>query len=176
MAGTSGRTLAITRRRPSASWRGSEPESALDVVELGRALPGELLLGAPEVAVGSGALVDRLAQIEVADDGRRPQVEDVLHGAADLGRVDGLGAERLDHDRHGPGNTDGVGHLDLAASGRPRSDDVLGHPAGRVRSRTVDLARVLPRERPAPVAGGATVRVDDDLAPGEASVGVRPTQ
>src|SRR4051794_21341390 len=100
MAGTSGRTLAITsffaRFRASgdegrAKNDQSEAEGALDVVELGGALPGELFLGAPEVSVGRGALVDRLAQVEVADDGRRPQVEDVLHGAADLGRVDRLG-------------------------------------------------------------------------------------
>src|SRR5947209_1266102 len=72
-------------------------EGALDVVELGRALPGELLLRAPEVAVGGGAPVDGLAQVEVADDGRRAKVEDVLDGGGDLRRVDGLGAERLHH-------------------------------------------------------------------------------
>src|SRR5207237_8730671 len=83
-------------------------EGALDVVELGGALPGELLLGAPEVAVGSRALVDRLAQVEVADDRRRAQVEDLLDGAADLQRVDGLGAEGLDHHRDRPGDADGI--------------------------------------------------------------------
>src|ERR1700757_3923480 len=141
MARTSGRTRAIMR-----SWRRnarypcisaprserSEAEGALDVVELGRALPGELLLRAPEVTVGGRALVDGLAQVEVAVDGRRAQVEDVLHGLADLRRVDGLSAERLDHHRHRPGDADGIGHLDLAAAGGARGDDVLGHPAGGV--------------------------------------------
>src|SRR5437763_16948584 len=110
MAPTSGRTRAITARR-------SETQRSLDVVELAGALPGELLLGAPEVAVGGRALVDRLAQVEVADDRRRAQVEDLLDGAADLQRVDGLGAEGLDHHRDRPGDAYGIRNLDLAAAG-----------------------------------------------------------
>src|SRR4051795_2477993 len=100
MAPTSGRTRAITGLS-------LEAESALHVVELAGALPGELLLRAPEVAVGGRALVDRLAQVEVPDDRRGTQVEHVLHGLADLDRVDGLGAEGLDHDRDGTGDADG---------------------------------------------------------------------
>src|SRR5438132_10235119 len=100
MAGTSGRTLA-TRRAATL-----EPEGALDVVELGGPLPGELLLGAAEVAIGGRALVDGLAQVEVANDGGRAKIEDLLHGTADLGGVDRLGPEGLDHRRDGPGHTD----------------------------------------------------------------------
>src|SRR5436309_9674381 len=99
MAPTSGRTWAITGLL-------LEAEGALDVVEFGGALPGELLLRAPEVAVGGGALVDGLAQVEVADDRGRTQVEDVLHRGTDLGGVDGLGAEGLDHHRHAPADAD----------------------------------------------------------------------
>src|SRR2546423_7803168 len=97
MAPTSGRTRAITGLLLQA-------EGALDVVELGGPLPGELLLGAAEVAVGGGALVDGLAQVEVADDGSRAQVEDLLHCRADLAGVDRLGPEGLDHHRDGPGH------------------------------------------------------------------------
>src|SRR5438874_11002244 len=136
MAPTSGRTRAITARR-------SETQRSLDVVELAGALPGELFLGAPEVAVGGRALVDRLAQVEVADDRCRPQVEHVLYGLADLERIDGLGPERLDHHRHGAGHADGVRDLDLAAPSRTRGDHVLGDPAGGVGRRAVDLARIL---------------------------------
>src|SRR5437764_869652 len=164
MAPTSGRTRAITGF-------GSEAEGALDVVELGGALPGELLLRAPEMAVGGRALVDRLAQVEVADDRCRTQVEHVLDRCTDLGRVDGLGAERLDHDRNRPGDADGIGDLDLATAGGASGDDVLGHPPGRIRGRAVDLARVLAREGTAAVPGGAAVGVDDDLAAGETRVG-----
>src|SRR3954454_1358781 len=149
----------------------SEAECPLDVVELAGALPGELLLRAPEVAVGGRALVDRLAQVEVADDRRWTQVEHLLHRLADLDRVDGLGAEGLDHDRDGTGDANGVGHLDPAPAGGARRHDVLGDPAGGVRSRAVDLARVLAREGAAAMAGGTPVGVDDDLAAGEGGIG-----
>ena len=86
--------------------------------------------------------------------------------------IDRLGAERLDQERHGLGDADGVGHLDLAAGGGAGGDDVLGHPAGGVGGRAVDLGRVLAGEGAAAVAGGAAVGVDDDLAAGEAAVGV----
>src|SRR5438067_13277440 len=105
MAGTSGRTLT-TRR-------GLEIQGALDVVEVVGALPREFLLGAPEVTVGGRALVDGLPQVEVADDGGRTEVEDLLDDGADASRVDGLGAEGLDHHRDGPSDADGVGDLDL---------------------------------------------------------------
>ena len=102
--------------------------------------------------------------------GRRSNTS--LDHLGDLQRVDRLGAERLDHDRHRVGHADGVGDLDLAAAGRAGGDDVLGHPAGGVGGRAVDLGRVLAREGAAAVAGGAAVGVDDDLAAGEAGVGV----
>ena len=72
-------------------------------------------------------------------------------------------------------HADGVRHLHLAAAGGAAGHDVLGHPAGRVRSRTVDLARVLAAERAATVAAHAAVGVDDDLAAGEAGVAVGAT-
>ena len=71
------------------------------------------------------------------------------------------------------GHADRVGDLDLAAVGRAGRHDVLGDPAGRVRGRAVDLGRVLARERTAAVATHAAVRVDDDLAAGQAAVAVR---
>ena len=70
-------------------------------------------------------------------------------------------------------DADRVGDLDLAAVGQAGRDDVLGHVAGRVGGRAVDLARVLARERAAAVAGHAAVGVDDDLAAGEARVADR---
>ena len=153
-----------------------QAQRALDVGEAVEVLPGELLVAAAEVAVGGGAAVDRLAQVEVADDGGRPQVEDLVDHASICRGIDGLGAERLHHDRHRPGHADGVGDLDLAPAGGARGHDVLGHPAGGVGGRAVDLRRVLAREGTPAVAGGAAVGVDDDLAPGEAGVGVGPAE
>ena len=58
----------------------------------------------------------------------------------------------------------------------PDGDDVLRHVPHRVRGRAVDLGRVLAAERAATVPGHAAVGVDDDLATGEATVGVRATE
>ena len=54
------------------------------------ALPGEVRIVAPEMAVHGGLAVDGSAQVEVADDGAGPEVEDLLDGAGDLcGRAPG---------------------------------------------------------------------------------------
>src|SRR4051812_13657475 len=116
MARMSGSTRAISN--PVSFLQAElQTERRLEVVELVGDLPRELLVGPPEVTVGGGALVDGPAQVEVANDGRGAQVEDVLHGLLDAARVDGFGAERLDHDRDGPGHADGIGDLNLAALG-----------------------------------------------------------
>src|ERR671917_521207 len=73
-----------------------EAEGTLEVVDPRGLLPAHLLVAATEVAVGRGALEDRAAQVEVADDGGGPQVEHLGHRLGDLGGVDGLGAEGLD--------------------------------------------------------------------------------
>src|SRR5207247_7300950 len=52
-------------------------------------------------------------------------------------------------------------------------DDVLRDIARGVRGRTVDLRWILPAERAAAVPRVAAVRVDDDLAPGEAGIAHR---
>ena len=71
-------------------------------------------------------------------------------------------------------DADRVGDLDLTAVGEPGRDDVLRHVAGGVGAGAVDLGRILARERAAAVRGGATVGVDDDLAPRQAGVPHRP--
>src|SRR5688572_7823264 len=117
MAGTSGST-PTTRSIMNAS----EAKRRLHVVELRGALPREVLVGATEVPVRRRLLVDRPAEVELLDDGRGAEVEDLLHGVTDLLRVDGLGAERLDHHRHRTGDADGVRDLDLATGGGARGD------------------------------------------------------
>src|SRR5207245_2219348 len=64
--------------------------------------------------------------------------------------------------------------LDGALLRQARSDDVLGQVAAEVGGRAVHLGRVLAGERPAAVRGRAAIGVDDDLAPGQAGVAVRP--
>ena len=77
-------------------------------------------------------MIDGRAQVEMAlDEGLDPLVGDLAR------------AERLDREADRPGDADGVGDLDLEAVGEAGGDDVLGHPAGRVRRRAVDLGRIL---------------------------------
>ena len=96
--------------------------------------------------------------------------------ASSFSRVDLRRAERLDHDRHRVRDADRVRDLRLAPLGEAGGDDGLRDLAHRVRGRAVDLGRVLAGERAATVAGHAAVGVDDDLAAGEAAVGVRAAE
>jgi len=127
----------------------------------------------PEVPVCRGLLVDRLEQVEVADDGAGAQVEVLADQVGDLLIGDDAGVEGLHVNREGVCNADGVGELDLAAAGEPGGDDVLRDPARGVRGRAVHLCRVLAGEGPAPVAAHPAVGIDDDLAPGHAGVAHR---
>src|SRR5947209_7893156 len=86
-----------------------EAERPLELLQPRQGLPRELLVGAAEVAVSGRAAEDGPAQVEVAHDGRGAQVEHLVHRLGDEGGVDLLGAEGVDHDRHGPGHADGVG-------------------------------------------------------------------
>src|SRR5579871_3019270 len=116
---------SVTTRAVSTSWstarsgatRRSGADGRLEGVQPAQLLPRELLLVATEVPVGGGAAVDGAAQVEVADDGRRAQVEHLVHRGHDLGRVHLFGAEGLDQQGDRTGHADGVRHLDLAAGG-----------------------------------------------------------
>ena len=136
-------------------------------------LPGELGLGAAEVAAAGGLAVDRPAQVEVLDDPRGGQREVPADQLGDLVVGDLAGALGVDVDAHGLGDADGVGELHLAAVGQAGGDDVLGDVAGHVGGRAVDLRGVLAAEGAAAVAAAAAVGVDDDLPPGQARVAVR---
>ena len=81
---------------------------------------------------------------------------------------------RIDRDADRIGDADGVGQLHLALVGQSGGDDVLGHVPGHVGGAAVDLGGVLAAERAAAVACPAAVGVDDDLAPGQAAIAVRP--
>src|SRR5581483_6262360 len=134
------------------------------------ALPGQVEVAAAEVPVGGHLAVDGPAQLQVADDAHRREVEVLVDQGHDLVAVDPLAAEGLDQHRHRLGHPDGVGHLDLALPREPGRDHVLGHPPRPVGGGAVHLCRVLAAERAPTVARIATVCVDDDLAAGEPGV------
>src|SRR3954451_22398906 len=135
-----------------------------------RLLPREVVVVTAEVTVRRRLLVDRTVQLEVLAERTRAQVEVLIDQLQDLRAADLLGPERLDHHRHRMRDADRVGDLDLAAVGETGGDHVRGAVARRIRGRAVDLARVLAGEPAAAVASHAAVRVDDDLAPGQARV------
>ena len=134
------------------------------------ALPGQVDVGAAEVAVGRRRGVDRPQQVQVAHDRAGAQVEHRGDGLLEHVVGDGAGAEGLDEQADRVRGADRVGDLHLAALGQAGGDDVLGHPAHRVGRGAVDLRRVLAREGAAAVAGHAAVGVDDDLATGQPGV------
>ena len=64
-------------------------------------------------------------------------------------------------------------YLNKAPPAEPGLDEALGHPSGGVGGRAVDLGVVLAAEGAAAVRAPPAVRVDDDLAAGEAGVAHR---
>ena len=122
------------------------------------------------MAVGGRLAVDRAAQIEPADDGRRAEVKAVAHELRELLVGHLAGAVGLDEDGDRMGHADGVGQLQLAGVGQTGRNEVLGDVAGHVRAAAVDLRRVLAGEGTAAVGRVAAVGVDDDLAAGETGV------
>src|SRR5579884_492108 len=134
------------------------------------ALPGQVQVAAAEVPESGHLAVDGPAQLQVADDAHRREVEVLVDEGDDLVARHPLGAEGLDQHRDRLGHADGVGDLDLALARQPGRHHVLGHPAGAVGGTAVDLCRVLAAEGAAAVAGVAPVGVDDDLAAGQPGV------
>ena len=122
------------------------------------------------MTVVGGEVVDRAAQVEVADDGAGAQVKMRIDQAGDLGIGDVAGAEGLHVDGEGARHTDGVGDLDLDAAGEAGGDHVLGSPARGVSGGAVHLCGILAGEGAAAVTAHAAVGIDDDLAPGDAGI------
>src|SRR4029453_5878640 len=71
-------------------------------------------------------------------------------------------------------DADRVSELDRAAPRKARSDNVLRKIASRISRGAVDLRRVLARKGAAAVRSRTAVGVDDDLAPGDSGVPIRP--
>ena len=136
-------------------------------------LPGELGLGAAEVAEGGRLLVDRAPQVQLFHDAARRQLEVRAHELGDLLLGNPAGAFRVHHDRDRIGHANRVGELHQRPVGDAGRHDVLGDVARHVAGRAIDLRRILARERAAAVRRRSAVGVDDDLAAGDAGVAVR---
>ena len=122
------------------------------------------------MAIAGRRAIDRMQQVQFADDRERAQVEYLAHSRHDPVDRHGFGAEAVQADRGGLGHADRIADLDLAALGQTGRHDVLGNPTTRIGRRTVYLGRILARERAAAMTGHAAIAVDDDLAPGQAAI------
>src|SRR3546814_1665691 len=78
----------------------------------------------------------------------------------DLLVTDLAGAEGGDRDRSGVRHADRVAHLHFAAVGDAGGDDVLRHVARGVGGRTIDLGRILARERTTAMADRKSTRLN----------------
>ncbi|MPL97127.1 hypothetical protein SDC9_43315 [bioreactor metagenome] len=126
------------------------------------------------MAIGRGAGIDRLVQLEMGADAARRQVHARGNDALDLLVGRHAGAVGVGIDRQRFRHADRIAHLDQALLRQPRRNDVLREVARRIGGRAVDLGRVLAREGPAAMRRGAAIGVDDDLAAREPRVAIRP--
>ena len=87
----------------------------------------------------------RVLQAQRLDDLRRPEIKHapIQQEVGDDIISDLAGAEGVDEQAQRLGHANGVGDLQFTALGKAGGDDVLGHIAGHVGCRAVDLGRVL---------------------------------
>ena len=88
--------------------------------------------------------------------------------------IDSPGAEGIDTDRCGFGNSDRVRNLYFATFSNARGDNILGHVTCGVSCRAVNLGRVLAREGAAAVTRHTTIGVNDNFTARQSGVTHRP--
>ena len=93
----------------------------------------------------------------------------------ELRLIDETGTVQVDIERHRIGNADRVRDLDRAAIGQAGCHDVLRQIARNISRRAVNLRRVLARESAAAMRGRTAIRINNDLASGEAGVAIGAT-
>ena len=104
---------------------------------------------------------------QVPDDGGGAQVKDLFHRLLQLGVRYRARAKGVHPDRDRPCHPDGVGQLDLAASGQTGSHYILGHPAGGIGRRAVHLGGVLAGKRAAAMGRRPAIGIHNDLPSGQ---------
>ena len=102
-------------------------------------LPRAPVFSATKVTAHSSVGVDRAQQIQVADDGAWTQVKVLLDNGEHVGVSATVGgrAVRVDVDRERFRHTDGIRHLEQAATRQTGRHHALRHPARCVRRRTI---------------------------------------
>ena len=125
------------------------------------------------MTIVSGLRVDRATEFELTDDLGGFEAEGLLHGDLDRFLGNRSSAEGVDVDRDGIRMADCIGELDLAASGKACSDNILRHVAAHVGSGAIDLRGILSGEGATTVAAHSAVGIDDDLATSKTGIPLR---
>src|SRR5215472_11606379 len=94
-----------------------------------RRFPGEVRIGATEVAVGGGLLIYRTAELQRLDDAARSQLEVGADQIGDDRRIHFLGAESLNQHTDRIGYANRIGELHFALVGKSAGHDVLRNVA-----------------------------------------------
>src|SRR5579862_4851894 len=157
------RRCAVTAS-PSVS--GGAPQGG----RLVRLLPRELRLRAAEMPERRRLSVDGTPQVQRLDDALGRQLEMRADEIDHLLIRNLAGAGRIDQHRDRIRDADRVGKLYERLVSQSGRDHVLGDVSRHVAGRSIDLRRILARERAAAVRGRAAVGVDDDLAAGDAGI------
>jgi hypothetical protein len=98
------------------------------------------------MAVGRGARVDRLVEIEMLADPARRQIHRLGYGRLKLALGDPAGSVGVDIDRQRPRHADCVCQLQRAALGEARRNDVFGEITRRVGRGAIDFGRIFAGE------------------------------
>jgi len=121
------------------------------------------------MAVSSSRLIHWLHQVEHGNQTFGAEVKMFPDQRDDATVIDSPGAEGIDTDRCGFGNSDRVRNLYFATFSNARGDYILGHVTCGVSCRAVNLGRVLAREGAAAVTRHATIGVNDNFTASPAS-------
>ena len=125
--------------------------------------------------IRTGARIDRPVQLQMFPYAARGQIHALRHSPLDLRRIHRAGAMRINVNRQWLCHPDGITYLQGAARRQPGSDHVLCQIPRGIGGGPVYLGRIFARKRTAAVRGGPAVGIDDNLAPGQPRVTVRPT-
>ena len=117
--------------------------------------------------------IDRAKQIELLNNLRRFEIEDVPYRAFQFFLVHFAGAKRVDTHAHRLGMPNSVCELDFASIRQPGGDHILGDPAPHVSRAAIDFARVFSRKRTATVPSHSAIAIADDFAASYTSIPFR---
>src|SRR5215469_3344500 len=120
------------------------------------------------MAVVGCLTINRPEQIELLDNLRRLEIENIPDRALEFLLIDFAGAERIHAHAYGLGVTDRVRELHFTAVREAASDDILRDPPAHVGCAAIHLGGVFSGKGAAAVPAHSTVRVADDFATGNA--------